>query len=58
MIPVKGDRWRWKLTENRVFSVKSTCDKLIGLMLAKDRWHKDEKRVFGSIWKSPASLKV
>jgi hypothetical protein len=40
------------------FTVKSTYDKLLEVMLVEDRWHEEERKVFGSIWKSPAPLKV
>lgn len=56
--PGEEDRWRWKRTEDGVFTVKSTYDKLMALMLVEDRWSIEEKMVFGSIWKSPAPLKV
>lgn len=56
--PGEEDRWRWKLTEDGVFSVKSTYEKLIDLMLAEEKWNDDEKIVFGGIWKSLAPLKV
>lgn len=56
--PEEEDRRRWKLTEDGVFSVKSTYEKLIDLMLAEEKWNDDEKIVFRGIWKSPAPLKV
>jgi len=56
--PGDEDRWFWKLTEDGVFSVKSTYEKLIGLLIVEDRWWEDEKMVFGGISKSAAPLKV
>lgn len=56
--PGEEDRWRWKLSEDGAFTVKSTYGKLVEVMLVEDRWHEEERKVFGSIWKSPAPLKV
>lgn len=41
-----------------MFSVKSTYEKLLDLVIAEDRWQEDEKMVFEGIWKSAAPLKV
>lgn len=40
------------------FSVKSTYDKLLGMLIVEDRWQEVENMVFGGIWKSTAPLKV
>jgi len=52
------DRWRWGLEESGIFSVKSTYDKLVGLVLEEDLWSMEEKSVFAKLWKSLAPSKV
>lgn len=52
------DRWKWGLEESGKFSVKSTYDKLEGIMLREDLWSEEEKGVFSKLWKSPAPSKV
>ena len=52
------DGWRWRLEDDGCFSVKSTYEKLEGLVLVEDLWREEEKRVFSEAWKSPAPSKV
>jgi len=52
------DRWVWNLEEERVFPVKSCYLKLRMLLVGEEEWNIEEFRVFESIWKSKAPLKV
>jgi len=52
------DRWRWGLEVSGLFSVKSSYDKLEGVVVREDVWSVEEKGVLAKLWKSPAPSKV
>lgn len=52
------DGWRWRLEDNGRFTVKSSYEKLVGLVMAEDLWCDEEKKVFSRVWKSPAPSKA
>jgi hypothetical protein len=49
------DRWRWKLEEDGVFTIKSLYNKLEGVCRREGVRSDKERRVFRQIWKYGAS---
>lgn len=52
------DRWRWKLGEEEVYTVKSMYVKLEGREVEDGVHSEGEKRVFRHIWKDGVPSKV
>jgi len=52
------DRWKWRLEDNRIFSVKSMYKALENLLILEEGSNPVEEKVFGYLWKSPAPSKV
>jgi hypothetical protein len=52
------DGWKWRLDDDRVFSVSSMYKVLEGLLILEDGLNPMEEKVFGYLWKCPAPSKV
>jgi hypothetical protein len=55
---VSVDSWWWKLEDEGKFTVSSSYELLVGLVLPHEFLSETKEMVFGSVWKSPAPSKV
>ena len=58
VVGVEDDRWRWKLEDDDIFTVKSLYVKLEGKEVGEVGHPEEKRRVFRQIWKSGAPSKV